>query len=420
MWQSFVLVGILIIVFFMIKSRLAGSAKKKEPQKKAQPQAQKATQPQTQKAAQPQTQQEPSPQYKTTLEEYLDSVGIETEEKRQVKASLAEAARKNAIILSAKDGLGELILKSLDKRMDKDLLEVLELIDETEPIWQAAFILWLMHYIGRGTAPDSVENKDILKYLDSGLFRKAHDIAPKTIQKLLEKIEPYVGSGVNCTSMHSDDTAAKVRMRGLFHAVVSADFVDNSTFPADFKDLSSETLLYGTVADEAAFWTVLFSGFPGVDNTDPELLFITKYFAAINMEEYAVKVRQECLAAVDRSARKEPEQPGDDLRLLIVNLGKSPSCKGNPCRDLLSDRSDSEKMLPLINGAFMGNAACMYSMALMTIAPKVRQDMDAFLRDHYQQDLVWGINRLKQLLDAQTMKGDPFAELAKGNIRGNN
>ena len=141
----------------------------------------------------------------------------------------------------------------------------------------------------------------------------------------------------------------------------------------------------------------------------------TKCFAAFAQEQYAEKVRQECLAAMERSTGREPEQPGDDLRLFMVNFGKNPARTSDPCVDLLAGRSVSGKMLPMVNGAFMGNAACMYSMAILACSPVMRQALDDFLHEYYQQDLSWGLDHLKKLLEAQKAKGDPAAEVS---IRG--
>ena len=75
MLQSFVLVGILIVGYFVINSLLTGSTKKKEPQKKAPSQ----------------TQQGASRHLNTTFDDFLESVGVETEYERQTR--LAEEER---------------------------------------------------------------------------------------------------------------------------------------------------------------------------------------------------------------------------------------------------------------------------------------------------------------------------------------
>ena len=395
MWQSFVLVGILVIGYFIIKAKFSGGGKKN--------------------VSRQERLAEEERQLTDEQREILQQA--EALAARQARKERAETEARNAEKLSAKDGLGSMILTCFQEKLDKDLLDLLDLTAKTENRWQAMFLLWLMRYIGMGVEPDPIENKDVLDSLDGGMFRKAFDTAPEESQRLLSTFKSYVGSGINCTSMHANDSKAQIRMRGLFHAVASMDFVDGSALPDTVVKLASGTLLYNSFKDEAVFWMMLFSRFPGVGDKDPQKIVITKYFAAFAQEEYAEKVRQECLDAMERSTGSEPEQPGDDLRLFMVNIGKNPARTNDPCVDLLAGRSEAEKMLPMVNGAFMGNAACMYSMAIMTYSPVMRQALDAFLHEHYQQDLSWGLDHLKNLLDTQKAKGDPAAEVMIGNIR---
>ena len=345
---------------------------------------------------------------------------------RQAQKEQAEAARRaqiqSELDLSSKLTMtsepGKTIIDCLSGNMGKDLRELLEMYAAAYQSWQSVFILWLVHYIGFGTEPDPVENKDIPEYLDDGLFRKAYDMAPQESRKLLDSFKSNLGSGINCTPLHSHDTRAQVRMRGLFNAVASVDFADGSARPAGTTDLvASGTLLYESIRDEAIFWMSLFSAFPGVDSSDPDKVFITKYFASFAQDTFAETVRRECLDALDRSARGEQALPGDDLKHMVVNIGYDPAHNADPCYNLLADRSDAEKMLPQVNGAFLGNAACMLSMAFLTRNPKTRQDMDSFLREYHQHDLAWGIERLKALLDAQDKKGNPVANILKDMIQ---
>ncbi len=353
--QSFILVAVLVIAFFAVKAWL----KKKNRPNKAQPEERPAEAPQ-QTAAQP-----------------ADSKP-----------------------LSAEDDLGKMIFLTFRKTnpdMEQELLDTLRIAVERDHSWQAQFVIWLMHYVGKGGEPDAVDNAHVNVYLKNSLFQKAYDMAPQHIQKYFRVMRVYMGSGINCTPIHEQDTAEKIRMRGLFHAVNETDF-DNGA-----------ALLFGNITDEAKFWNLFFSTYPGVDDRDPDKMLMKTYFRGFFQPEYADQLQQECADALERAARGEQPMPGDDLRLLFVGKGAGNSAvKSNrPCQALTAGKSDAEKRFPVAASALLGNAACMYHCCtyMQYFAPA----MTELFRVRYGKDLAWGRDQVKALLEAVKEKGDPNA-----------
>lgn len=345
MWQSFVLVAVLLVGYFIIKAKKANKAKQEQP-------------------------------------------------RQQQAVQQKEEGHRVVGKLSGNSDLGKMIFLALGRSSYSDLLEVLDVAENRDGTWQAVFIKWLMHYTGKGVAADPVENKDINTYLKNGLFQKARDMAPP---KHLSVFWVYLGSGINCMSLHADDPDEKIRMRGLFHAAAAADFT------------GGKTLLFDTAEDEAKFWHNFFAGsFPGVDDRDPEKEFMKSYFRAFVQEEYAQQIRQECEEAIERSSHGEQALLGDDLKLLVANLDSGTANTFNrPCKPMMADKSTEERRFPLVSGAFQGNAACMYICCMEW--QFFSSALEGVFRDHFGHDLEWGAGQLKALLEAQEAKGDPRA-----------
>lgn len=306
-------------------------------------------------------------------------------ERQKTAAAQARQAALDSGKLSMEDETGRLLHSSFNPTVTAELLPYME--ERAEHSWQAAFGLWLMHYIGMGMEADAVEPKNLPDYLQSGLFRKALDMAPENVQKQLFVFSSYLGSGINFMHKKGQDSPELIRMRGLFHAVALSDLIGTAT------------LLYADVSEEALFWAGLFNSFPGLDERNEFSLAVTAYFVAHFDPKVEASLIRDSRNTLMKIRNKEAVPDKADLQLFM--MARDATYKSGPHGKLTP-------MLSMVQGMAHGNAACTYLLADGLTYQDTRQDYYEYCRE-IGHDLDWGINNIKVFLRGLSERGDPHA-----------